>query len=72
MDTAELARYTGHIKKMIQGGVFMMTVRERLLAIRLMEKEAKMPAYTEKIGVHIYMKELPGTAIAGDKERKNV
>ena len=47
-----------------------MTVRERLLAISLMEKAVKNPEYAAKIGIHVYMMDLSGAAIAGDKEKK--
>lgn len=34
-----------------------MTVRERILAIRLMEQQEKKPAYFEKLGVRVIMNE---------------
>lgn len=37
-------------------GVIKLTVRERLLAINLMKKEARNPRYAAKIGVHVYLK----------------
>lgn len=33
-----------------------MTVRERMLALRLIEKEEKNPEYAKQIGMHVYMK----------------
>jgi len=33
-----------------------MTVRERILALRLLEKEEKKPEYTKQIGVHVYLR----------------
>ena len=45
-----------------------MTVKERILALRLLEKQNHNPAYTKKIGVHV---DLPkgGTR---KQEEKNV
>lgn len=34
-----------------------MTVRERILALRLMEKEERNPEYAKRLGVHISLKE---------------
>ena len=34
-----------------------MTVRERMLALRLMEKEEKNPEYAKKIGMHVSFEE---------------
>lgn len=34
-----------------------MTVRERILALRLLEKQKKCPEYAEKIGVRVKMEE---------------
>lgn len=33
-----------------------MTVRERILALRLLEKGAKQPEYTQKIGIRVTLK----------------
>lgn len=34
-----------------------MTVRERILALRLLEKQKKCPEYAEKIGIRVRMEE---------------
>jgi len=34
-----------------------MTVRERILALKLLEKQEKNPEYVKQIGVHVSVKE---------------
>ncbi len=46
-----------------------MTVRERLLAISLMEKEARNPQYAARIGIHVSLKAAPA-AVHVRKEKK--
>lgn len=36
-----------------------MTVRQRILAIRLLEKQCKAPEYANRIGVSVRMKKAP-------------
>ncbi len=48
-----------------------LTVRERLLAIHLMEKETRNPQYAEQIGVHVYWKTAASAADV-PKEKKHV
>jgi len=48
-----------------------LTVRERLLAIDLMEKEARNPRYAARIGIHVAWKAAPSAA-AAPKEKKYV
>lgn len=43
-----------------------MTVRERVLAIKLLEQQEKRPEYLEQLGVHITMKQVEST----DDERR--
>lgn len=45
-----------------------MTVRERILAIKLLEKQERNPEYTKKIGVQVSMKKKDLKAT----EEKNV
>lgn len=47
-----------------------MTVRERLLAIRLMEKEKRRPEFMAQIGVHVYMNKPNTNTIKINKEEK--
>ena len=39
-------------------GVFEMTAHERVLAIRLMEKQGKNPEYFEQLGIHISIEKV--------------
>ena len=38
-----------------------MTVRERVLAIRLMEQQKKKPEYFEELGIHVTMNKVEFT-----------
>ena len=42
-----------HRTIVIKEEVDLMTVKERILALRLLEKQNHNPAYTKKIGVHV-------------------
>ena len=42
-------------------GDFGMTVRERVLAIRLMEQQEKKPEYFEKLGIYVTMNKVEFT-----------
>lgn len=39
-------------------GVYEMTTRERVLAIRLLEKQGKNPEYFEQLGIHVLIKKV--------------
>ena len=43
-------------------GVFVMTAHERVLAIRLMEKQGKNPEYFEQLGIHISIEKVDSSA----------
>ena len=43
-------------------GVFEMTASERVLAIRLMEKQRKNPEYLEQLGIHVTMNKVESSA----------
>ena len=43
-------------------GVYEMTARERVLAIRLMEKQGKNPEYFEQLGIHISIERVDSSA----------
>ena len=43
-----------------------MTVKERILALKLLEKQEKMPKYFQENGIHAYVMRRP------QKEDKNV
>ena len=43
-------------------GVFEMTASERVLAIRLMEKQRKNPEYFEELGIHVLIKKVETSA----------
>ena len=43
-------------------GVFEMTAHERVLAIRLMEKQGKNPEYFEQLGIQISIKKVESSA----------
>ena len=43
-------------------GVFEMTAHERVLAIRLMEKQGKNPEYFEQLGIHVTMNKVESSA----------
>ena len=43
-------------------GVFEMTASERVLAIRLMEKQGKNPEYFEQLGIHVTMNKVESSA----------
>ena len=45
-----------------------MTVRERVLAIRLLEQQEKKSAYFEKLGVHVMMNEVETTVVERRKQ----
>ena len=45
-----------------------MTARERILALRLLEKQERNPEYAGRIGIHVYMM----TQDPENKEEKNV
>ena len=47
----------------------MMTVRERVLAIRLLERKEKDPAYLRRLGVHVTMKKVESTDTERSKKR---
>lgn len=47
-----------------------MTVRERILAIRLMDQQEKKPAYFEKLGVRVIMNEAEAARPKGEKFAK--
>lgn len=42
-------------------GVYEMTARERVLAIRLVEQQKKKPELFEKLGVHVSIKKVEST-----------
>ena len=46
-----------------------MTVRERVLAIKLLEKQEKHPEYLKKLGVHITMNQVEVTTIERSEKR---
>lgn len=46
----------------------MVTVRERILAIRLLEQQDKQPAFFEKLGIHVTMEKIQSTV----DERKKI
>ena len=48
-----------------------MTVRERILALRLMEKEEKNPEYAKKIGMHVSIEEKE-THLNEERRKNNV
>ena len=50
-----------------KGGIFM-TVRERILAIRLLEKQEQNPAYAKRIGLNVTIVQQTSTQ---KKEVKN-
>ena len=43
-------------------GVFEMTARERVLAIRLIEKQGKNPEYFEQLGIQISIEKVDSSA----------
>ena len=43
-------------------GVFEMTARERVLAIRLIEKQGKNPEYFEQLGIYISIERVDSSA----------
>ena len=43
-------------------GGYEMTARERVLAIRLMEKQGKNPEYFEQLGIHISIEKVDSSA----------
>lgn len=52
-----------------------MTVRERMLALRLLEKQERNPAYMKALGVSVSVEQRPGgrsenTETPGKKKRK--
>ena len=47
----------------------MVTVRERILAIRLLEQQEKQPAFFEKLGVHVTMEKVQPTI---DERKKQI
>ena len=49
--------------------VFLMTVRERLLVIKLLEQQEKHPEYLKKLGVHITMNQVEVTTIERSEKR---
>lgn len=49
------------------GRVFLMTVRERILIIKLLEQQEKRPECLKKLGVHITMNPVVST----DKKERN-
>ena len=46
---------SGIAKKQLGGGL--LTVRERVLALRLLEKQKKNPEVAKQVGIHVQMKE---------------
>lgn len=48
-------------------GGYEMTVRERVLAISLMEKQEKKPDYFEELGIHVLIKKVETSASEGGK-----
>ena len=52
--------------------VFLMTVRERLLVIKLLEQQEKHPECLKKIGVHITMNQVASTDIEERNEKRDV
>lgn len=46
-----------------------MTVRERVLAIKLLEKQEKNPEYLKKLGVYITMNQVEVTTIERSEKR---
>ena len=49
------------------GRVFLMTVRERILIIKLLEQQEKRPECLKKLGVHITMNPV----VSADKKERN-
>ena len=47
---------------MLNEGVFEMTAQERVIAIRLMEKQGKKPEYFEQLGIHVLIKKVESSA----------
>ena len=47
-------------------GVYEMTARERVLAIRLIEKQEKRPEYFEQLGIQVLIKKIESS----DSERR--
>jgi len=47
-----------------------MTVRERVLAIKLLEKQEKNPEFLRKIGIHVTMNQVESTDMTDIKEEK--
>lgn len=49
-----------------------MTVCERMLALRLLEKQTKNPAYMKSLGISVNVEQRPGeNPKKGKKTRKN-
>lgn len=46
-----------------------MTVRGRVLAIKLLEREEKNPEYLRRLGVHVTIKKVESTDIERSKKR---
>ena len=49
-----------------------MTVRERVLAIKLLEKQEKHPEYLRKLGVLVSMNKVESTIIPMNEEGKRI
>ena len=54
------------------GRVFLMTVRERILVIKLLEQQEKHPECLKKLGVHITMNQVAPTEIEERNEEQDV
>jgi hypothetical protein len=49
-----------------------MTVRERVLAIKLLERQEKHPDYLKKLGVSVSMHQVESTIVDMNEEEKRI
>ena len=52
--------------------VIFMTVRERVLAIKLLEQQEKHPEYLRKLGVYVSVNKVESTIINMNEEEKEI
>ena len=52
--------------------VMVMTVRERVLAIKLLEQQKKHPEYLRKLGVYVSVNKVESTIIIMNEEEKEI
>ena len=52
--------------------VMVMTVRERVLAIKLLEQQEKHPEYLRKLGVYVSVNKVESTIINMNEEEKEI